>query len=457
MRTAALLACALLAMPAAHGADYAHRIELAIPGAQFAYRVKLPDAVHRGATRADLADLRVVNAAGEPVPFGFAGGAGRADAPADSVALPLFPVTRALAASAGDFELKVRRNADGSVVALASAAAPRAADAREVAFWLADLSRLPRGITGLAFDWRTAPGLAAAARIEAGDDLRTWRTLAGRAPLLDLAVGGERLRRDAVEFAATRARYLRIHIEREAGPAPEGLALRATLAAPDTAPPRERIEAAGARAPDQPLEVAFDLGGLWPVDRVEFRLPQPNTLVPAELLVRDRTDEPWRALARTVVYRIDAAGAQADSPALALPATTARHWLLRADARSGGFGTGELRLVAGYAARHLVFVARGSGPFRVEYGRRTAPGARDAASAALPLATLLPDYRAGAEWALAEATPGAALTVDAAAAAPSLANTLDLRKATLWGLLVAAVGLLGFIAWRLLRGAAPDA
>jgi hypothetical protein len=452
---AALLLTVWLSSVACAADQFAQRLPLTVPPGGFAYRLALPEAVHRGVTRADFADLRVVNGAGETVPFGWASGARVEAAAPKAVALPLFPVPRSVAEAPGDFSLSVRREADGRIETLVRAAKP---DAKEsVAFWLIDASGATESWNALRFVWGDAAGLSAGVRVEAGDDLKTWRPLITGAPLIDLRFAGERLRRDRVEFPATRARYLRVHVDAGSGTVPAFTAVEAVPAGAAPEAPRGRVEIIGQRAPDKPDEVSFDLGGVWAVERAAFALPQVNTLAPAEVLVRDRPEEPWRPLTRGVVYRIASPGApngEATHPPFAFAPVVARYWLVRVDARSGGLGQGEVRLIAGTVPRHLVFVARGAGPFQLEYGRRTPAGEKPTGSAALPLSTLLPDYKPDAEWALPQASAGVPVIVNPGATDRTLATEFDARRATLWGLLIVAVAVLGGIAWRLLRNPA---
>ena len=73
-------------------------------------------------------------------------------------------------------------------------------------------------------------------------------------------------------------------------------------------------------------------------DRVRVQLPQPNTVVQIELLVRDKTEQPWRSVTRGVAYRLRKGDSEITSPELAVGVTTDRYWLLRADQRGGGLG-----------------------------------------------------------------------------------------------------------------------
>jgi hypothetical protein len=98
----------------------------------------------------------------------------------------------------------------------------------------------------------------------------------------------------------------------------------------------------------------------------------------------------------------------------------------------------------------LVFLARGAGPYRLAWGQTTP-------AAALALSELMPGRSAGD--ALPELTARIApATAPPASAAPSSTAsapmpTVPARKLWLWGVLVAALGLLAAMAWTLLRQA----
>lgn len=454
----AIIALALASAAAAAAAqDFAYRMEVTAGPTAPAWRVALPAQVHRGVVRADFADLRVTNGAGEALPFALVSGDARPSAAQVLLPLPLFPVLRDAAAPAAALDLQVTQRADGTLIALTSKPS-RAPGAPAPAYWIADASQINETLRELRLAWAAQEGVTAALRVEGSDDLKAWRTLAERAPLVDLQVDGRLLRQDRVELQPARVRYLRLTVDGQGGPAPRLSGLTAVPVAATPEPPRLILTAPGRAVPGQAQEIEFDLGGPFAVDRVAFALPQVNTLTPAEILVRDKPTDPWRSLAQTVLYRLapkTPGGPELTSPPLALGPSSARHWLLRLDSRGGGVGAGEVLLQAGYAQRHVVFVARGAAPFHVEFGQRVAAGERDARrSAGLGLATLLPGYREGDEWRLPEGGAGAVTTINPQAVRSTLATELDLKKLALWSVLLLAVLILAFFAFRLLQGPA---
>jgi hypothetical protein len=194
---------------------------------------------------------------------------------------------------------------------------------------------------------------------------------------------------------------------------------------------------------DRDGEYEFDLGGSFPIDRVAIDLPEINAVVPAELLARATHEQPWRPVATLVAYRLRQESGEVSAAPTPVSGAGMRYWLLRIDPKSGGIGRGQPRLRAGWAPQEIVFAARGAGPFVIAYGNPSAT------SSALPISTLVPGYVAAPADALAAAgvaRPGASAPLGGVA---RLRPARDLRRATLWGVLVLGVVVLAWMAWRL--------
>ena len=448
--TACAFAVLLLGVHAASLADsgpaaFAHRIELSITPGAAAYRVELPIAVHQGATRADLTDLKVFNAAGEPVPFAFAAAATPTPVLVRQ-AMPLFPLhAQGQAGNSAPLDLQIRQNADGTLVRLT---APARATVSVLQGYLIDAGAERRAIQAIELDWaRSDQAIDTRVNLDASEDLKHWRHVVAGAPLLDLSFGGQRLRQGEIRLERLQTRYLRLEF---VGTPIEVSTVTASLAPQAPEALRRTIEVAGNAGAGRPLEYQFDLGAAVLTERIAFVLPQQNSVAPAELLARDGENAAWRSVANTVVYRLAGAGGEIASPQLSIAPTAARYWLLRVNPASGGIGAGAPRMQAAHLPRHLVFVARGSGPFVLAYGQRERAGEKSrVVASALPLASLIPDYRPGAEWALQAAQVGTQVSSNPAALESRLRDRLDLRQLGLWAVLLGAVAVLALMAWRL--------
>lgn len=443
MRACLLPLLSLLAMPAAHGeraADYATGLPLTLGAEGPLHRVELPLAVHAQA-RPDLADVRVFNAAGATVPHALLHAGATSPEPLPPVAVPWFPLRNATARGAGALDVRVEQ--DGRLISLRQGTLPVPATAG----WLFDLSALGAPAGALRLDWAApASGFSSQVRLEASDDLRTWRPLAD-GPLLDLRYGGQQLRQDRLAFGAGRHRYLRL----SATPALPLLTGAWVEPAPaQAAPALEWMEIAG-RSGAAPGDYVFDLGAHVVARRIDLRLPAPNTVAPVLWQARERRAAEWRDVVRGTAYRLRQGTTELASPPLDVGRQPGRYWRLRVDPRAGGLG-GVPVLRLGREPVQLVFVARGEPPFLLAFGRR------DAAPAQLPLASLLPGYRPGMEAALPRAATGPARALGGTAApAPGEEDRPppDWQRWLLWSVLLAGVATLAWMARALLRGAEP--
>lgn len=456
MRTA-LLACLLglalplatvAAMPAEKPADFATGIALAVPDGEPFYRLELPLAVYTQA-RPDLGDLRVFNADGEAVPYALAAQHHAASSPPEQRPVPFFPVRGSASTAIDQLDLNIQQSAAGHIIALRSAG--KGANAGRVIAYLLDLSALGQPVQALRLDWPAdADGYNGEVRVESSDDLRRWRFL-GESALLDIRFAGQQLQQKRIALDGSRPRYLRL----TATTALPALSRVEADVLPASTPPSPtlRWQEVTGQTGEKPGEYLFDLGARLTATQLGLLLPQSNTVAPVELLVRERRKDDWSSVARTTAYRLFSANGEATSPALEVAPQAGRYWLLRVDPRAGGLGKGMPVLKLGWTPEQLVFLARGTPPFTLAFGQRDAQGRQ------LPLDSLLPGYRAGAEAGLPQALPGATRALgghDAPPAGEEDRPPADWKRWLLWGILLAGVALLAVMARNLLRQMPSD-
>lgn len=449
---AAALACmASIACANPPPADFRYRAAVTGQEGGSHYRFSVPAAVYAGVERKDLGDLRVLNAAGETVPYAFLPRAPVGPGPVQTRTAKLFPLHGQESKGLDGVKLDVVRGTGGTVIRLA--AEPKGTKAgRKLLGYLVDPGELELGIEAITLDWQTGAGFSGAARVEASDDLLRWSTVVGEAPVLMLEHSGERLERNRVELQGRKAKFFRISFAR----VPDDLVLKGVqleMRGERVDPVREWRRLTGARATGKRGEYLFDTGGRFPVDRLRLVLPQQNTVARVELLARDRDDAQWRPAGSASAYRLQRDGAPVTSPDAKVVPTADRQWLVRVDERGGGLGAGELGLEIGWLPHEIVFAARGAGPFTLAYGSKLAK------PEALQIGAVVPDYREGKEIAARTASLGEA--VGASRASPSFSDPLGLlrellesgegKKWALWLVLGAGVLSVAWMALRLLR------
>ncbi|MCM5678036.1 DUF3999 domain-containing protein [Schlegelella sp. S2-27] len=423
------------------------------------HRLVLPLAVLQRSQRQDLADVRVLSANGAPVPMAWA------EPPPTQTSTRLVAVPRfawpAVAATAGRHApVKVRVDAQGAVVQVETASSVAPAPPTVAAQWLLDLNRVRRELgagerlLALRVDWQTpAEGSTVHAVLEASDDLQQWRP-AGDALLLDApgvgGAAGERLsvRRILMPSDTSVPKYLRLRLD-PAVPLQRvdaELQGRSDSAALDSAQVRfEPVPAEGGAV----REWVLDLQGSVALRRLQLELPQRNTVASFQLDRRAETRDSWQPVASFTSYWLLRDGRELRAPGVDLSVPPSRYWRLRLSARSPDVGAQALPSTVHWQAPQLVFAARGEPPFSLQVGKAHA-GPQD-----VSLAQLIPGYRTGEEFTLPAATLGEVQAVTP----PSLSLTERLSRSTpaerrrwaLWAVLAVAVGLLAWLARRLMR------
>jgi len=455
---------AAVAWGAEQPADYAYGLKIDATGSEALYDVSLPPAVYQGVTRGDLGDVRVFIGVGEVVPHAWRPRrTEKADAGA-TASLTLFPLKAAAGASVDGLTIDLRRGANGTVsvdVKSGGAATP----SQQTVGYLIDMSKQDRVLRAIELDWKAGAGFTGRLRIDASDDLASWRTLVSTAPLVNLEVGGQHLQQKRVEVPQQKAKYLRLAWVSDGANStqnamPELTAAHGELAEKFIEAPREWAAFSAAKGENKNSYV-FDLKGQFPMDRLRLELPEPNTIVQVEVLARDKAEQPWRSVTRGVAYRLRQAGGEIASPDIQVGASSERYWMVRVDARGGGLGNGMPAMHAGWVPHQLVFAARGAPPFTLAYGHRGAQ------AGALPIASLIPGYRDDAGTSVRLAKTGAQQIVNVQTAssqaqkelggATRLQAQIDWKRWILWGVLGLGVLVLGVMAWRLMKqlGSAP--
>jgi uncharacterized protein DUF3999 len=434
---AILAAASLSAADAEAPGDYAFAVPIEGLGADALHRVAIPQAVYESAAFSDLRDLRVFNGAGEVVPYAFRP-VERISAKPAPVTLPIFPLRGPRDARSDELDLSFDKSAGTVSVRLSSRGAT--AGPQALFGYLIDASALKTPLNGIEVDWGSATAdRLVSARLEAGDDLKHWSTLAADAPLGGLSHAGQRLQRKAIEYRSGKSKYLRLMWTDPA----QAIALKSIVGlSPEQYAQPERSWKEVVATPDaaKPGEYLADLGGRFPLDRLALRLPQENTIVPVQFLSRGKTEDIWRPVTRAVVYRLNQRGRELVSPEISIGMNSHRYWLLRVDPAAGGIGSGSLMVRAGWTPREIVFTARGAGPFRLAYGNSRAQ------AGSFGIETLVPGWRTDQEPQMSVASTG---PVQELAGESVARQRIDLKKWGLWSALLAGVAVLAWMAWRL--------
>jgi hypothetical protein len=449
-----VLLAALLPLPAFAGTadpkaeEFAARFEITAVGEGPYFRVPLTADVFRYSRTADLADVRLFNAAGDALPFALYAAA--AEKPEESeVPLPVYPIEAGVlqAAIAGG-RLEIHQQGGATTVVIEGER--RAGAKTRVAAFLLDARQVKARAVALELDAEFDHARLVPVSVQASRDLKRWRTLAAGEPVFRLGQGAHENVRSEVRFANAQlldGEYLRLTWAESARFELRGAILKTLPAASPPPPPPVDI-GLGVPAAFKAREVEWTLETPLRFAQLAVRAAEPNTLAPVTVMARPRIGEPWRAIGRGVVYRVVLEGEERFSPAISVAAGSYAAIRLVLDEAAPALGTTPPAMALRLAPREVAFLARGARPYQLAVGHE------QTARAALPLASLVPDYQHDAERKFAVAALGPArIDETRLPQPPSLLFGLDGRTVTLWAVLIGAVLLLSTFAFSLLRRA----
>jgi hypothetical protein len=448
--TAALALCAPLAIAQApQPKEFTWRAPLELPAGAPLARAVLPAPALMQLQSADARDLRVFNAAGEAVPFAFAGTL-RTD-PA-----PPAPRTRAYAAlpmytgdpakpPKGAVQVRIDDASGGrSLWVQMDGTGPQAPGHVGSALFATQGER--QSITGIELNALIPANTPVRISASTSADLAQWTSEPVRGRIYRFDGDGSPVNM-TLQFERPLqldGRYLRLDWRGQEGVSITSVAGLIATPAPRVA--RVRGELASARPEGTALE--FEAGFASPIAALLLSTPRENTLLPIRVLGRNERSQPWRLLGQTVVWRLGGAGTEAaTNPALELHGASAR-WLRVESTHGANLSATPLKAIAEFEPLQIVLLASGNGPFEIAAGR-----AGTETSGALPLSSLQAAFQGRKLDDLPSASVGAGTTsaADAGPLARWWPGAPPGKTAVLWTVLLLGVLLLAGVAWSLMR------
>lgn len=360
---AVLVPCAVSAKMRVN--DFAYGIRVELPAGTAIAAMDLPEQVYRSAYRSDLGDMRVFNAAGEPVPHMIRYARTR-DADPPWRPLAFFPVSAPPPSEAGGYRVHVHTGPDGAIVQIDPQMTPSPSQA--VRTYLIDLSPLRRSLARLRLEWpKQDKNWMATVGIDASDDLASWTPVQPRATVADIRYGGRRLLRNVIELDRTAKRYLRLR-QLDSGSAIRPIRILGRIYPEGRKAIRAMRKVEGRPLSDSPGVFEYRTAGAFPVDRVNLIFNQANSM--AEALIESRGDArgSWKKRVQGLFYRIDLDGTSLISDPLPVAMTMDRDWRLTVDDPESTIGRSTPLLEISYRPHDLFFIARGRGPFTIAFG-----------------------------------------------------------------------------------------
>lgn len=448
------------------------------------YRVALPAALYPLAQDAELSDLRVRNAQGEPLPWAWADAVGDAPPAIRRLSVPLFPLaTAAQPSTTAEAALLLQVRPDGTLAwRQPPASKPQTKD------WVIDTHAASGNLLSLTLTLAPqAQGLFSFS-LERSDDLRQWQMALPQASVAQLHHQGQALEHKEVDLGGLRARYLRL---RWLGDGPAPALQRAEVQAYERvlpSPPPLQWQAATPLACEQ-ASCTWRLPAHLPLDAVRIGLAHANTVAQVTLVgeteltlapgpkprhhrlfARHRDSAlaaptPGQSVQRhtllnTTLYRLSLPDQpERQSPDLSLDGRPYTRLRLEARHSVQEWGATPPQLQVGTRGREIILLARDVNNASLSWGDPKATGIPMPLVQLMPLGATQATGSGSVSLPAAAQSPGPApkpqptgQSETAAKAAPASPHT-----PWLWAALVGGLLLLGAMAYSLLKGMKPKA
>lgn len=419
--------------------DYAYAFPLDTQASAEAYRVVLDPVVYASVNpSAELHDLVVVNALGQPVPFGPLPPAPPKRYDFEQTTR-LIPLPANVAAHDG---VRIERNTNGGIV-ISQPAAGNASERPQQ--WLLDAGRevtldhLELQAASLQQDFQLH--LA----VDASNDLREWHTLADDVSVTRVHNGDDNVEQLSMDLAgAEPARYYRLRlVDGEVDWSGEHVPTVALVGGySDTAAERSsQLQWLPVTASSTGNDYDYTLPAALPVEAVKVQLPTANAAARVQLMLpQGQGASNWVAVSTLDLVRTAGSGGEATARFAPRPL---QHLRLHSDTPLAQAPV----VSAGWLPPQYVFMAEGSGPYRL------LAGSYAARRGDYPVDTALERLRSsnGTDW----LPPVAALGQRADAAGPTALEApkvpYDWTRPLLWAVLIAGALLVAGMALSLLR------
>jgi hypothetical protein len=449
------LACA--AVPGDKPTDFTHSMPLGVSGKNAVVQLRLPKAVYLHSLSARLDDLRVFDASGASMPIALLQPPPQSSISRRDIKVKIFPVMGQAGKPGVDSDIDIRTAPDGSLTSVTTRTRPA--------------GNAPAPLSALVLDLRDAGQAAvidalkltlpastknytARVALAVSNDLKSWDTI-GYSDLSWLVNNStDSLANDRIEFEPRAFRYARLTWD-DGVPLQFDSIIAESPTRTSLATPMEQLTLQPAPG-RMPTDLLYQSALAIPVEKIGVQFADQTIVMPTILGQYEERPAPtgvqktvwtFAPAMRATFFQIMQGGQRRASGDISVDRMHTTHWVLRSPAADSV--KPQLRL--SWTPATLVLLASGKGPYSLAFG------SEQAESVQRDVAQVAPGFSESELLRVENATPGAlqvgnvvkqAETPSDAFMASSSART---RMLTLWGALLLGVGMLGFMAWRLVK------
>jgi hypothetical protein len=348
--------------------QFARGYELKTDGSAAIYKLDLPQSIYQTTVRSDLGDIRVFNKDKKRVPHAIRRPESNQENGMIHLDLPFFPLPGTdNSRNNGGTSLEFKVADDGTIIKIQSGESFSVADNADIRRYLIDTSGVKQSIDEFEFELTgVESGFIKRAKLQYSDNLNDWYTLVDNFSIAELDYGSHKLHKNKLTLPKKKFRYLRFVWKEK----PDGIQLKnikARINTVWTSHHRQRMEVSGQLTNSEKQIYEFDLGGRFPLDRINIILPEENTLIEAEINSRNNEESEWRRRYTGLIYNLQVKENSIESGEINIRPTRDQFWQLEVKTQDG-LGDELPVLEFAWAPNELYFLARGQGPFTLAYG-----------------------------------------------------------------------------------------
>ena len=328
------------------------------------YSIELPLEVNQSVTDPVLRDVGVYNSAGIPVPRVFEQADDSRNVMERSNPLPTLPLYEAVDTRADETELSLEREGDSMQFKFDLEDLLGPDEDEQLIAYIVDTRQTDDQTAALDLVWgQTEPGFMGRVIVDGGNNLQNWRTI-GSAVVAYLREDAASIEQRRVNLRRGDFDFLRIRWEG----LPENWHLSQVMGvyvdgAADSDRKYFRLESSSVD-PDDGGRI-FSLGGAPVVDQLRVVLPEPNTVISAQVFYWSERRDQWLPAGHGSYHHIIRNDNAVMSDPLTIKGTRSSQFKILI---TRGPADATMQLEVGWRPDRLLFLAQGNAPFTLATG-----------------------------------------------------------------------------------------
>lgn len=356
--------------------DFAYGALVTIKGDGALFEFDLPFFVYETVADPHLGDIRVFNGDKQVVPHTLLTTPPREKKTSKTYKqelkpVPLFPVFSASQEREDPVSVHIETNGKGAVLDVFGGKVIDEDFFLES--YILDMSALEKQPLALKLAWtHESSNFVTNVDIFSSNDLSKWIRIVSKAALADIEFGGHRLFRDTISLSGRGGKYLKLTWPkgRENIQITSVDALFSIYTGPGKFVPKRKRRNLDITAfmGEHANQYLFDSSGLFPIDLLNVKLPQNNTLVKANIFCRATKSASWNLVYSGLLYDLIIDKTRLANENISVSPELCRYWRIDVESGGGGLGSGLPVMTLEYLPHKLCFVARGNSPFTLAFG-----------------------------------------------------------------------------------------